>query len=261
MLVQRSVWRLTMSCLLRRQHLPLAALQELLNRGWRRSGCWLYKPDLRETCCPPYTIRLDVHRFQPSKVRKDGYGHSLRPARACLDFRHSDGGLWQLHVLFCRACEARRVSSVVCGWQLTSCGCCDQSQRQVQRRFEAYLTGKPLPGQRVSSDSPMSASGSASQGHQNNAAQHGKPGRKQPPIATRPTSAEERSHGVENLVSAFREAVASCVASGLLPEARYPPPLVQAPSAKQAKLLPSTVRCVPVVAYHMMLLLPSSTHL
>ena len=46
------------------------ALQELLNRGWRRSGCWLYKPDLRETCCPPYTIRLDVHRFQPKKARQ-----------------------------------------------------------------------------------------------------------------------------------------------------------------------------------------------
>ena len=45
-------------------------LQELLNRGWRRSGCWLYKPDLRETCCPPYTIRLDVRRFQPTKARK-----------------------------------------------------------------------------------------------------------------------------------------------------------------------------------------------
>ena len=42
--------------------------QELLDRGWRRSGCWLYKPDLRTTCCPPYTIRIDVHRFVPSKV-------------------------------------------------------------------------------------------------------------------------------------------------------------------------------------------------
>ncbi|XP_024529360.1 arginyl-tRNA--protein transferase 1 [Selaginella moellendorffii] len=40
--------------------------QELLDRGWRRSGSFLYKPEGR-TCCPPYTIRLKVDAFVPSK--------------------------------------------------------------------------------------------------------------------------------------------------------------------------------------------------
>ncbi|EHA8590927.1 arginyl-tRNA--protein transferase 2 [Cocos nucifera] len=33
-------------------------LAELLDRGWRRSGCFLYKPDMERMCCPSYTIRL-----------------------------------------------------------------------------------------------------------------------------------------------------------------------------------------------------------
>ena len=31
--------------------------QELMNRGWRRSGSLYYKPDLLRSCCPHYTIR------------------------------------------------------------------------------------------------------------------------------------------------------------------------------------------------------------
>ena len=31
--------------------------KDLLDRGWRRSGCYLYKPDMSRTCCPQYTIR------------------------------------------------------------------------------------------------------------------------------------------------------------------------------------------------------------
>lgn len=41
--------------------------QGLLNRGWRRSGMFLYKPDMRRTCCPPHSIRLDVNAFVISK--------------------------------------------------------------------------------------------------------------------------------------------------------------------------------------------------
>ncbi|CAL5423589.1 unnamed protein product [Camellia sinensis] len=29
-----------------------------LFRGWRRSGCFLYKPEMESICCPSYTIRL-----------------------------------------------------------------------------------------------------------------------------------------------------------------------------------------------------------
>ena len=39
----------------------------LVDRGWRRSGTFLYKPNLKESCCPAYTIRLDVSKFVPSK--------------------------------------------------------------------------------------------------------------------------------------------------------------------------------------------------
>ncbi|KAJ3694018.1 hypothetical protein LUZ60_009498 [Juncus effusus] len=41
--------------------------QELLDRGWRRSGCYVYKPEMDKTCCPQYTIRLKAADFKPSK--------------------------------------------------------------------------------------------------------------------------------------------------------------------------------------------------
>lgn len=44
--------------------------QDLLNRGWRRSGMFLYKPEMDKTCCPAYTIRLKVDSFCPSKEQK-----------------------------------------------------------------------------------------------------------------------------------------------------------------------------------------------
>jgi len=42
----------------------------LLDRGWRRSGTLLYKPDLRESCCPQYTIRLHSDSFHASKDQR-----------------------------------------------------------------------------------------------------------------------------------------------------------------------------------------------
>ncbi|RDX98380.1 Arginyl-tRNA--protein transferase 1, partial [Mucuna pruriens] len=42
-------------------------LLDLLDRGWRRSGCFLYKPEMERTCCPSYTIRLKASDFVPSK--------------------------------------------------------------------------------------------------------------------------------------------------------------------------------------------------
>lgn len=47
-----------------------ALYQDLLDRGWRRSGTLLYKPDQRASCCPQYTIRLDSESFQPSKDQR-----------------------------------------------------------------------------------------------------------------------------------------------------------------------------------------------
>ena len=31
--------------------------QKMLDRGWRRSGSYCYKPDMRRSCCPQYTIK------------------------------------------------------------------------------------------------------------------------------------------------------------------------------------------------------------
>lgn len=59
----------------------------MVNRGWRRSGSYIYQsvfllahlltprgsslalrsPDMARTCCPQYTIRLDESQFRPGK--------------------------------------------------------------------------------------------------------------------------------------------------------------------------------------------------
>lgn len=31
--------------------------QDLIDRGWRRSGKYCYKPIMNQTCCPQYPIR------------------------------------------------------------------------------------------------------------------------------------------------------------------------------------------------------------
>lgn len=31
--------------------------QDLIDKGWRRSGAFLYRPDNMRTCCPQHTIR------------------------------------------------------------------------------------------------------------------------------------------------------------------------------------------------------------
>uniref|UniRef100_A0A8C4SZE3 Arginyl-tRNA--protein transferase 1 n=1 Tax=Erpetoichthys calabaricus TaxID=27687 RepID=A0A8C4SZE3_ERPCA len=44
--------------------------QALIDRGWRRSGKYVYKPVMNRTCCPQYTIRCHAESFQPSKTHK-----------------------------------------------------------------------------------------------------------------------------------------------------------------------------------------------
>ncbi|KAI1781021.1 arginine-tRNA-protein transferase [Hypoxylon cercidicola] len=41
-----------------------ASYQALIDRCWRRSGSLLYRPNQKDACCPPYTIRLDSDRFR-----------------------------------------------------------------------------------------------------------------------------------------------------------------------------------------------------
>ncbi|XP_056147287.1 arginyl-tRNA--protein transferase 1 isoform X1 [Lampris incognitus] len=44
--------------------------QDLVDRGWRRSGKYVYKPIMNKTCCPQYTIRCHALNFQPTKSNK-----------------------------------------------------------------------------------------------------------------------------------------------------------------------------------------------
>ncbi|CAH0564456.1 unnamed protein product [Brassicogethes aeneus] len=44
--------------------------QDLIDRGWRRSGKYCYKPTMNETCCPQYTIRCTALNLHLSKSQK-----------------------------------------------------------------------------------------------------------------------------------------------------------------------------------------------
>ncbi|XP_011635910.1 arginyl-tRNA--protein transferase 1 [Pogonomyrmex barbatus] len=44
--------------------------QSLIDRGWRRSGCYCYKPTMNQTCCPQYTIKCEALDFKISKSQK-----------------------------------------------------------------------------------------------------------------------------------------------------------------------------------------------
>jgi len=44
--------------------------QGLIDRGWRRSGHYVYKPTNNITCCPMYTIRCNALEFKISKSQK-----------------------------------------------------------------------------------------------------------------------------------------------------------------------------------------------
>ena len=44
--------------------------QDLLDRGWRRSGHYCYKPIMKKTCCPQYTIKCDVMKNAITRGQK-----------------------------------------------------------------------------------------------------------------------------------------------------------------------------------------------
>eukprot|EP00731_Ephydatia_muelleri_P018197 Em0011g237a len=44
--------------------------QDLIDRGWRRSGKYCYRPIMKITCCPTYTIRCDAVHFSLSRSQK-----------------------------------------------------------------------------------------------------------------------------------------------------------------------------------------------
>ncbi|KAJ0705262.1 putative arginyltransferase [Helianthus annuus] len=64
--------------------------QALLDRGWRRSGCILYKPEMEKTCCPSYTIRLKASDFVPSKEQVRVAKRMQRFLDGSLNIKNSD---------------------------------------------------------------------------------------------------------------------------------------------------------------------------
>ncbi|KAA8534081.1 hypothetical protein F0562_031726 [Nyssa sinensis] len=64
--------------------------QALLDRGWRRSGSFLYKPEMERTCCPSYTIRLKASDFVPSKEQHRVSKRLQRFLDGTLDVKRQD---------------------------------------------------------------------------------------------------------------------------------------------------------------------------
>ncbi|GLV46733.1 Arginyltransferase 1 [Carabus blaptoides fortunei] len=52
------------------ESLTVEDYQYLIDRGWRRSGKYCYKPVMDITCCPLYTIRCNAKSFKLSKSQK-----------------------------------------------------------------------------------------------------------------------------------------------------------------------------------------------
>ncbi|XP_076275591.1 arginyltransferase 1 isoform X4 [Rhynchophorus ferrugineus] len=52
------------------ENLSVQDYKNLIDRGWRRSGNFCYKPTMNKTCCPQYTIRCDVENFSVNKSHK-----------------------------------------------------------------------------------------------------------------------------------------------------------------------------------------------
>lgn len=51
-------------------NLKCSDYQELIDRNWRRSGKYIYKPDPSKCYSLQYTIRLDVHKYKPGRKHK-----------------------------------------------------------------------------------------------------------------------------------------------------------------------------------------------
>ena len=52
------------------RRLAVVDYQALLDRGWRRSGNFLYTTDNPATCCPAYAVRLKAADFTPSREHR-----------------------------------------------------------------------------------------------------------------------------------------------------------------------------------------------
>jgi arginyl-tRNA---protein transferase len=59
--------------------------EQLMLINWRRSGTYCYRPLNHKTCCPMYTIRLQVSQFQPSKSQKKVFKNAAKNLNVSVD--------------------------------------------------------------------------------------------------------------------------------------------------------------------------------
>ncbi|XP_066246856.1 arginyl-tRNA--protein transferase 1 isoform X2 [Euwallacea similis] len=52
------------------EELTVQDYKDLIDRGWRRSGKYCYKPIMDKTCCPQYTIRCNATKFKLNNSHK-----------------------------------------------------------------------------------------------------------------------------------------------------------------------------------------------
>ncbi|ORY46503.1 hypothetical protein BCR33DRAFT_129843 [Rhizoclosmatium globosum] len=76
-------------------HLHPQTYQTLIDGGWRRSGKYLYKPDIAKTCCPAYTIRLDSQAFVLSSGNKKAAKKVRRLLAAKVSQNNSKQSMWK----------------------------------------------------------------------------------------------------------------------------------------------------------------------
>ncbi|ORY73383.1 arginine-tRNA-protein transferase, partial [Protomyces lactucae-debilis] len=50
--------------------LTVHGYKKMIDHGWRRSGCYIYKPNLVQSCCQLYTIKLNAHAFKANKQQR-----------------------------------------------------------------------------------------------------------------------------------------------------------------------------------------------
>ena len=57
----QGIWSFNMTC---------QDYQSLVDRGFQRSGNFVYRPVMKSTCCPQYVVRMDVTKFKLSKSQR-----------------------------------------------------------------------------------------------------------------------------------------------------------------------------------------------
>ena len=89
--------------------------QGMIDRGWRRSGLYCYKPDLKRSCCPQYTIKYAalprffffIHHHHRTKPKALGLWVVVRTCWMELCFFLGFGFSGFL-LICCWYCKARR---------------------------------------------------------------------------------------------------------------------------------------------------------